>query len=112
MKSFQGSEMKQLSRCCEMIEDVTPGDLRRILKSTIRKQPTEETQRLIIRGDHRMFPKKFVTGRKIRSLRKACPSIKQLVSTLLYESEQDVSTTVPSTVKKVSEFFQTGYYCE
>ncbi|OQR70942.1 hypothetical protein BIW11_11298, partial [Tropilaelaps mercedesae] len=67
-----------LSRCCEVLDGVTPARLRVVLTSTLKARSAEPTQELIIRGNHRVILRWPLSARKIKDLAKACPCIKQL----------------------------------
>ncbi|XP_018494948.1 uncharacterized protein LOC100908361 [Galendromus occidentalis] len=67
-----------LSQDHEVLNDVTPSSLRLVIHSTLKAQSAEPTQVLVIRGEHNSFEKKPLSAHKVKSLEKACPSLRQL----------------------------------
>lgn len=63
-----------------MLEEVTASKLSCVLASTLRAHSAEQTQQLIIPANHKAPFKMSLTVTNVKSLGKACPSIKQLVS--------------------------------
>lgn len=70
-----------LSQGEEVLNHMTPSSLGLVISSTLKAQSAEPTQQLVIRGDRNgILALKALSAHKLKSLGKACPSLRQLVS--------------------------------